>query len=297
MKELVKVTAVPPLPQRKRDSNKGDFGRVLVVGGSRGMAGAPTLAARAAYRSGAGLVRVVVPRGIWDIVATKLDECMTDGVPETGTGSFSAAGFPLLARHCEWANVTVIGPGVSQERRTAALIRKLVAGIDAAIVLDADGLNAFQGDDLRKLKTAREKKPARALILTPHPGEMGRLLKCSAADVQEDRLQALQECCENTGAVVVLKGADTLVSDGRRVYVNATGNPGMATGGTGDVLSGIVAALLGQKMEPFEAACLGVYLHGLAGDLGARRLGVWSLIAGDLIDELPNAFLKAAATP
>lgn len=284
-----RVDRLPPLPQRGPAANKGDCGKVLVVGGSRGMSGAPCLAARAAYRSGAGLVRVAVPESIWDTVAVKLDECLTDGLPQTRTGSVGKRALKRLHELSEWADVVVLGPGMTQAAETAGTIRRFVLELTKPLVLDADGLNAF-GREIKQLKGGAPR------ILTPHPGEMARLLGMKIAEIQADRERAALACAERTGAIVVLKGAGTIVCDAKRVYVNQTGNSGMATGGTGDVLSGTIGALLGQGLAAFEAAVLGVYLHGLAGDLAAKRLGVWSLVAGDLIDELPNAFLAHAGT-
>ena len=257
------------------------------------MAGAPCLAARGAYRGGAGLVRVAVPEAIWDIVAVKLDECLTEGL---GCGGiFAKSDFKTLSKSCAWADVIVLGPGLGQAPGTIQLVRRIVSEIDKPMLLDADALNAFQDGAVRQLQKAARKFPRRALVLTPHPGEMARLLGILPRDVQADRMNAAQEVAQATGAVVVLKGAGTLVCDASRIYENSSGNPGMATGGTGDVLSGLIAALGGQGLEAFDAAVLGVYLHGLAGDFAARRLGEWSLIAGDLIDELPNAFLSHAS--
>jgi hydroxyethylthiazole kinase-like uncharacterized protein yjeF len=287
-----KVTTLARLPLRPPDANKGTCGRVLIVGGSRNMAGAPCLAARGAYRGGAGLVRVAVPAAIREIVAAKvLDECLVDGLEATLAGSFSRAAFLALAKLCEWADVVVLGPGMSQERQTVELVHRVAQEVDTPLVLDADGLNALAGGALKLLTAARSKLPGRALVLTPHPGEMARLLGGSPQDIQNDRVAAALKLARSVGAVVVLKGAGTLVSDGPRLYQNTTGNAGMATGGTGDVLAGLIGALIGQGLNAFDAACLGVYLHGLAGDLAAKRLGVWSMLAGDLAEELPNAFL------
>jgi len=291
------VRTIPPLPRRTPDAHKGSCGRVLIVGGSRGMAGAPCLAARAAYRSGAGLVKVIVPEPIWDIVATKLDECTTRGLNATKEGSFFEL-YPVFDEEADWHDVTVLGPGIGMRSlKTIAEVRRCACLIGAQLVLDADGLNAFPNKRLRELGAARaERKKTAALVLTPHPAEMARLLKTSVQAVQKDRVGSALKCQALThGGVVVLKGAGTVVTDGTRLYINKTGNPGMATGGSGDVLCGVIAALLGQGLNGFDAACLGVYLHGLAGDIAAKRLGVWSLIASDLIDALPQAFVQHAA--
>jgi len=286
------VTVLPPLPKRAPDANKGDCGRVLIVAGSRGMTGAPCLAARGACRGGAGLVRVLVPETIYGIVAAKLlDECLVSGLKKDSGGCFSRIAFPALAAQCEWADVVVMGPGMSQAEQTAGLIRRVVEEIDKPLVLDADGLNAFAGESLKFLQAAQRKWSGRMLVMTPHPGEMARLLGGSPRDIQANRAGAALKLAQSVGAVAVLKGAGTLVCDGRRMYQNTTGNSGMAKGGTGDVLTGLIGALMGQGLIPFDAACLGVHLHGSAGDLAAKRLGVWSMLAGDLAEELPNAFL------
>jgi len=287
------IKQIPRLPQRAAQSNKGDFGRVLVIAGSRGMAGAACLAARAAYRGGAGLVRLAVPESIWDIVAIKTDECLTLGLPETKRGSISYKAWKDLAESLEWADVIVAGPGLTQDESTVELILRLVEQTPKALVLDADALNAIAADQTKTLRRAQEgAHAARQVLLTPHPGEMGRLCGKPTKDVQTDRAGTVLEVAQTTHAVVVLKGAGTLVSDGARLYENTTGNAGMAKGGTGDVLAGLAGALVAQKMSAFDAGCLSVYLHGMAGDLAAARLSQWSMLASDLLEELPNAFLN-----
>jgi NAD(P)H-hydrate epimerase len=297
-------TQLPPLPHRDSDVNKGACGKILVIGGSRGMAGAPCLSARAAYRSGAGLVKLAVPSCIWDIVATKTDECTSVGLPNTLSGSLScAATTQLLQTQAAWCDVAVLGPGLSQEFETLATVLEIVLQWPRSLVLDADGLNAFSGriEDLRRsvlvLNHSAEIVSSPKLVLTPHPGEAARLLETTPEKVQVDRPAAVLELAQRSGAIVVLKGAGTLVCDGVRLYQNTTGNSGMATGGTGDVLAGVIAALIGQKLDSFEAACLGVYIHGLAGDIVAREKGKHSLIASDLIDALPLAFTTFQAAP
>jgi hydroxyethylthiazole kinase-like uncharacterized protein yjeF len=286
---MQRIRKLPPLPARDSDANKGDCGRVLIVGGSRGMAGAPMLAAKAAYRSGAGLVKLAIPLSIWDVVAAKMDEVTTVGLPETRRGTIARRALEQVGGPEEWADVAVLGPGMSQETETADFIRRYAASVKIPVVLDADGLNAFKDGKLHLLK---KRAGNAARVLTPHPGEMARLLGGSALDIQEAREEAVKEASAESGCIVVLKGAGTLVCDGERIYKNKTGNPGMATGGTGDVLAGVIGALIGQSLEPFEAACLGVHLHGLAGDIAVQTKGVWSLIAGDLIEALPGAFLQ-----
>ena len=266
---------------------------MLVVGGSRGMVGAPSLVARAALRSGAGLVTLAVPACIQQTAAA-LVPCATSIVlPHTGGGLINDDG-EALAHAISQADVIAFGPGIGAG--DAALDqrwRQLLTACSAKpMVIDADGLNL-----LSRLDPAARGVAGARWVLTPHPGEMGRLIGRTTAGVQEDRLGSALRCCEQMNAtgehVVVLKGAGTIVTDGQRVYVNGTGNPGMATGGAGDVLTGIIAALIGQGLSLFDAAVLGVHVHGLAGDLAAKGIGEVSLIASDLIDYLPAAFRKA----
>ena len=260
---------LPHLPKRRPDAHKGDCGRILIVAGSRGMAGAAALASEAAYRAGAGLVTLAVPDAILDTVAG-LQVCAT------------LRPFPLEGE--VQADVVAVGPGMGS---AAALeIRKLVDATTLPLVLDADGLNAYA--DQPDLLVAR----GRTRILTPHPGELARLTGSTPAAINRNRRKAAEAAARRFKSIVVLKGRGTVVTDGRRTRINETGNAGMATGGTGDVLTGVIASLIGQGMEPFEAARLGVHLHGRAGDLAAREMGERSLLATDVIDYLPAAILE-----
>ena len=268
------------LPKRKPDSHKGDYGRVLVVAGSRGMAGAAVLAGEAAYRAGAGLVYYCCPSNIADVMSIK----QTCGVIWPFEEKTAVA---QILEYSMKADVAVIGPGLSQSPAISAAIREVVGAVEIPLVIDADGLNAFEA--FPEL-LGRGQAPR---VLTPHPGEAARLLKSLPSDIQADRTRAAKEIAERFLSVALLKGHKTVVADGKQVYVNKTGNPGMATGGSGDVLSGIVGALIGQKLSPFDAACLGAHLHGKAGDLAARKFGQVSLMATDLLDALPEAFRKA----
>ncbi|MCW8133249.1 MAG: NAD(P)H-hydrate dehydratase [Planctomycetota bacterium] len=288
------INRPPPLPRRAPDANKGDCGKVLVVGGSRGMSGAPCLAARGAYRGGAGLVKVAVPESIWDLAAGSFEEITTAGLPETREGALGRKAVKPALDLAEWADVVVMGMGMGRDDETIDFLRRVLEELKKPIVLDADGLYAFGGRQLTFLAKTQENHKERPLVLTPHPGEMGRLWDVSTVDVQDDRRMAAETLARAVHCVAVLKGKDTLVADVTRTYCNATGNPGMATGGTGDVLAGLIGALLGQNMPAFEAACLGVHLHGLAGDLAAKRLGPWSMMARDLADDLGLAFRKHA---
>lgn len=265
------------LPKRKPDSHKGDYGRVLVIAGSPGMCGAAALASQAAYRSGAGLVYIACPASIAPILSAKQDCAVVWPFEERGAAD-------QLFAYAARSDVAVIGPGLSQSPAIVEAVRELAGGIEIPFVLDADGLNAFQEhpDLLARGKGAR--------ILTPHPGEASRLLGRPADEIQKDRRAAALELAGRFMAVVVLKGHRTVVTDGSKVFVNRTGNPGMATGGTGDVLAGVIGALLGQKLPPYHAACLGVEVHGRAGDLAARTVGEVSLMATDVLEALPQAF-------
>ncbi|HEY6322461.1 MAG TPA: NAD(P)H-hydrate dehydratase [Thermoanaerobaculia bacterium] len=302
------------LPPRARDSHKGDYGHLLLVAGSPGKAGAAVLAARAAVRAGAGLVTAAVPESILLIVHLGSIESMVLPLPawsagpprEHGTGDAGGGhggGHGAAGDHRALAAVAVeqvlaaaagktalaVGPGLGQDAATVAAIRRLAAAAELPLVLDADGINAFAG---RPEELAARRAPT---VLTPHPGELGRLLGISTAAVQADRPAAARRAAAATGAIVVLKGSLTLIAAPRGgLYVNPTGNPGMASGGTGDVLTGILGSLVAQRLEPLDAACLAVYLHGLAGDLALARLRGPALAAEDLIASLPAAFADLA---
>jgi NAD(P)H-hydrate epimerase len=244
------------------------------------MAGAAVLAGEAAYRAGAGLVYYCCPSALADILAIK----QTCGVVWPFEERTAVAQILEYAQKCD---VAVIGPGLSQSPAIAAAVREVVGALQIPFVLDADGLNAFEA--FPEL-LSRGEAPR---VLTPHPGEAARLLRTLPSDIQQDRTKAAKELAERFISVALLKGHRTVVADGKRVYVNKTGNPGMATGGSGDVLSGVIGALIGQKLSPFDAACLGARLHGKAGDVAARKLGQTSLMATDLLNALPEAFRKA----
>jgi ADP-dependent NAD(P)H-hydrate dehydratase len=277
------VRQVPTLAPRPADSHKGNFGRVLVVAGSRGMSGAAILCATAALRGGAGLVRVAVAEGILPIVAAGNPCYMTAPFPHDGQGRLAAAGEAGLVALAGQSDVVAAGPGLGRSPDVTALVGALVERTPGPLVLDADGLNALAGH-----AEVLRKRPA-PTVLTPHPAEFVRLAGGDVPTVQAHRQEVASRFAAEHGVVVVLKGHNTVVTDGRQVYVNTTGNPGMATGGTGDVLTGLVAALLGQHLAPFAAAVLGVYLHGRAGDLARDAVGEVSLIATDLLHYLPAA--------
>ena len=284
-KGIRNIRSIPRLARRKTDSHKGDFGRVLIIGGSRGMIGASALAASAALRAGAGLVKMVLPKGI-QLACASLEPCATSlALPDTGAGTFAAAAIAKIIVAAKDHDVLAVGPGLDKSAALSKLLGAVIGLANKPVVIDADGLN-----NLCQVRDWAKKARAK-LVLTPHPGEAKRLwagLKKSAWP--KSRRDAALELARSCRQTVVLKGAGTVVTDGCRIYVNKTGNPGMASGGTGDVLTGVVAALIGQGLDVFDAAVLGVYLHGRAGDLAAEMTGQVSLTARDLLEVLPDAF-------
>jgi NAD(P)H-hydrate epimerase len=277
------ITKVPALPTRAEDAHKGDVGRITIIGGrldETAMIGAPALAANAAFRAGAGLVQVVVPQQILPTVIN-LSPCATgQALPGADGASLSQVAISF------GADVVAVGPGLGPEVDRARLA-ELLEKFSGNVVIDADGLNllATMGEWVATWP--------HQVVLTPHPGEMKRLLGGRGVDASpSDRSGSAVTLSRSCGAVIVHKGARTVVTDGTRVYVNQTGNAGMATGGSGDVLTGIIAALMGQKMASFDAAVLGVYVHGLAGDMAAEELGRMSITALDLVEYLPDAFCE-----
>ena len=278
--------------RREAGSNKGDYGHALIVAGSLGKTGAAVLASWAALRVGAGLVTVTTPDSVVSTVAGPIPEVMTEplAATEEGTISLRALEYGRFSKLLKRKNVVALGPGLSTHDETQQFVRTVVIECPVPVILDADGLNAFAGraSDLKRRKTPR-------LALTPHPGEMARLLGCTAKDVQSRRLDVARQAAADWKAVVVLKGRQTVVAapDGR-AWVNSTGNPGMAAGGTGDALTGMLAGLTAQfGVDVWERALgFGVYLHGLAGDLAAAEVGEAPLMASDLIRAIPWALAR-----
>ena len=280
---------VPLIAKRPPESNKGNYGHVLVIGGSLGKAGAAAMAGMAALRAGVGLSTVATPKSVLHTVAGFFPELMTESLPETDHGTIATSAGVRIEELVKSMTVTAIGPGISRDPHTATLVRSLVAHNKIAMVVDADGLNAFEGH------TQELNGNDRTLVITPHPGEMGRLAGCSTADVQKDRLAVARKFAREHALIVVLKGHGTLVvqPDGE-AWVNTTGNPGMATGGTGDILTGVVAAMIAQSpKDALKATCAAVYLHGLGGDIMSEIAGEHSLVATDLLRGLSDAFETA----
>ena len=280
------VSDVPKLKARPRDGHKGTFGKVGIIAGSLGMTGAAALAGRAALRAGAGLVRVATARSVLPIIAA-LEPCYTTiALPEDSAGRISAKAVGALLDMVADNDALAIGPGLGTSAALRSILETLLQQEDLRLLVDGDGLN-----NLSRLKGWPRKCKAH-LVLTPHPGEMQRLWSGLFREpMAPDRNEAALRMATTTGAVVALKGAGTVVTDGQRVYINDTGNPGMATAGSGDVLTGVITALMGQGLDDFDATVLGVHLHGLAGDLAADEVGQISLTATDMIDALPEAFM------
>jgi NAD(P)H-hydrate epimerase len=283
---LSRAAARTLLPERPLDGHKGRFGHVLVVGGSPGKTGAVRLAAQGALRGGAGLVSLAAPRALHALYASALAEAMCVLLDDTASGALAESHVDALVRELESRDALVLGPGLGTHSSSAALARGLLARARIPAVVDADGLNAF-GTDLEALRSGA------ARVLTPHPGEAARLLGLSTAAVQDDRPAAARALAARSGAVALLKGARSVIAaaDGE-LCVNATGGPGLAAGGSGDVLAGLVGALLGQGLRAWDAARLGAWLHGLAGDLGPPVGG----LASELAARIPAAW-QALAEP
>ncbi|MFA5238643.1 MAG: NAD(P)H-hydrate dehydratase [Phycisphaerae bacterium] len=285
------IKTIPKLKPRKPDAHKGDFGRVCIIGGCVGMSGAAALAGRAALRAGAGLVRVAIPKSILPIVASIEPSYTTIPLTEDAEGRISVKAINTILEAVGENDCLAFGPGIGVSNGIQSILETLLRQENLRMAIDADGLN-----NLSKIKnwprvTSHESR-ATGLILTPHPGEMKRLWAGLFREkLPSDRCELAGKFAKQTKTVVVLKGAGTVVTDGEKVYVNKTGNPGMATAGAGDCLTGVITALMGQGMNDFDAAVLGVYIHGLAGDIAAEKTGQTSLIATDIIESLPKAFM------
>lgn len=273
---VIPILPLPALPKRPANSHKGTFGTALIIGGSRGMSGAATLAGTAALRGGSGLVFVACPESVYPIVAAAEPSYLTVPLSEDSAGQLSMTALADIKQQLDRCTAAGIGPGLGESENIDQLIGSLYTETPQPLVIDADSLNALaRQPDL----IAQHAGPR---ILTPHPGEMARLAQTTTQDVQENRESLARSFAREHNCIVVLKGHSTVVTDGEQLYLNSTGNSGMATGGSGDVLTGLMTSLLAQGMPPFEAAQLSVHLHGKAGDFAAEHLGTHGLIASDL---------------
>jgi len=287
------------LPRRRQTTHKGDVGHVLLCGGSAGKNGAVLLAARAALRCGAGLVTMALPERLAATANTSLWEAMTLALADDGAGNVGRGAWLAIERDSERYSTAAVGPGLGTGEGAAELVEHFVEKFSGRLVLDADALNLIARSRTAAEKLRERCRGGRTVILTPHPGEMARLLDSSSGAVQADRIGAVRACSSRfPGATIVLKGAATLVAGDGRLRFNTTGNPGMASPGMGDVLSGVLAALSAVLDDPIDVASVGVYVHGLAADLLAREIDGSGFFASEVADALPDAFaeIRAACT-
>jgi NAD(P)H-hydrate epimerase len=274
----------PFLLPRLMDTHKGDYGKVLILAGSRGMTGAAYFASLGALRVGAGLVYLGIPASLNSIMEIKLSEAITIPLPETPDGKLHRDAFLTLKPFLEKVDVLVIGPGLGRSEEVKEVVTRLLSISPLPGVVDADGLNVSSLPFLTEVNSP--------VVLTPHPGEMARLLNKEVNEVKENRLTIAKEVASQTDGIVVLKGARTVISEpSGNIFINPTGNPGMATGGTGDILTGMIGGLIAQGLSLLHASLVGVYLHGLAGDLAKKRKGEYGMIPQDILDTLPEALL------
>ncbi len=283
--------SLPQFSVRERTGHKGTYGTVLGIGGSRGMAGSIAMAGKAALLGGAGLVRLAIPHSVSGVVAGFYPEITTIPCPEDRKGKFSLAALDLWVKQAEQASCVMMGPGMGRSAALDSMIVSFLRCVTCPIVIDADALNALAswGDGGNHAEKAVFSSFSQSLILTPHDGEFARLRKKPTETELSERIRAAVEFSQRHSVTLVLKGHPTIVAASGNTVTNPTGNPGMATGGSGDVLTGLMAALLAQKFSPWDAARLGVYLHGLAGDLAANQVGEISVTATSILQFLPAA--------
>ncbi|MFQ5952495.1 MAG: NAD(P)H-hydrate dehydratase [Candidatus Omnitrophota bacterium] len=279
---------IEKIPVRREDSHKGDYGRIFVVAGSPGMTGAAFLCSEGALRTGSGLVTCGIAESLNPVMEVKLTEVMTLPLTETQSHALGLAAEKEILKFAKKCDVAVVGPGLGSDPETKPLVKILVQQIESPIVLDADGINGLEGDiDVLKDRSAR-------LVLTPHPGEMSKLIGKDVSEIQSMREDIAKSVAEVTGAVVCLKGHRTVVASPEgEVYVNETGNSGMATGGMGDILTGMIASFIGQGVDDFGSCVIAVNLHGLAGDIAAEKKGQFNMVATNVLEYLPEAFKRA----
>ncbi len=299
LKPLTRAELREGLVERRDDDHKGVFGHALIIGGSRGMAGAAVLAARAALRSGAGLVTVAVPQGVASVTAAAVPAALTLALPEDSSGAFRPEGVEKLKAYASERRVTAcaLGPGISTRPDAARFVLLALSGLPLPAVVDADALNVLSAQEPEGVSQMLKTRP-HPCVFTPHPAEIARALKCPKPEDEAARVRAVERLAREWGGVALLKGRRTLVSSGLRTVVNPTGGPGLAKGGSGDVLTGLIAGLWSQALASgrvtgdlaFRSAALGAWLHGAAGDLAEEELTAWSASSCDLPDYLPKAF-------
>jgi NAD(P)H-hydrate epimerase len=282
----------PMLRRRERQAHKGSFGHCLIIAGSSGKTGAAALSANSAVRTGSGLVTLAVAESLHGILETKTTEVMTVPLPDSNSGYLTGSGFPTIEKQLVEKDALALGPGLGRNPGTTALVQMIIESVPLPMVIDADGLNAL-ADDISVLR----RKKSSSIILTPHPGEMARLMSTSVKEIEMDRIQAAVEFARNFGVYLVLKGARTIVaSPTGMAAINGSGNPGMASGGMGDVLTGIIVSLLGQRYSAWDSCRLGVFIHGYAADLVAEEKGEIGICATDVQEMLPYAYNKLIRT-
>ncbi|MBQ8769109.1 MAG: NAD(P)H-hydrate dehydratase [Oscillospiraceae bacterium] len=265
------------LPDRKCDAHKGDFGKILLLCGSLGFTGAAALAAMGALRSGAGLVYLGVPESIYAIEATKLNEAIVFPLPDAD-GKLSIQALPQILKMLPDMDAVLFGPGWGKSEGNFLIAKEILQSFNKPVVVDADGINILA----KHMDIVRERKAP--TILTPHPGEFARM----GGNNDIDRQAAAEDFARNHGCILLLKGHNTVITDGNRTYINPTGNPGMAVGGSGDVLAGIIVSLIGQGIDPLKAAACGAWLHGAAGDNCAAQIGQYGMLPTDMVEALPR---------
>ena len=281
------------LRRRDRQAHKGNFGHCLIIAGSTGKTGAASLCANSAVRAGSGLVTLAVPESLHHILEIKTTEVMTTPLPDSVSGHLASSAYPAIVKLLHNKDILAIGPGIGLRPETIALVQTLVESLELPLVIDADGLNALSED----ITVLRRKKSA-TVILTPHPGEMARLLGTSIPDVDAIRISVAQEFARSYGVYLVLKGARTIIASPTGIAaINGSGNPGMASGGMGDVLTGIITSLLGQGYSAWDACRLGVFIHGYAADMVTQDKGEIGISATDVQEKLPFAYTKLLKTP
>ncbi len=277
MLEMNREKVLSLLPDRAADAHKGDFGRLLLLCGSRGYTGAAALAAMGAMRSGAGLVYLGVPECIYAIEAVKMTEPIVFPL-RSENGGWSSQAVPEILERLPRMDAVLVGPGMGRSKGTLAVVKAVLKNAQCPVVLDADGINVLAA---HKYLLREKHQP---VILTPHPGEFARL----GYELGQDRVASAVAAAKELGCILLLKGHETVIVDGEECYVNRTGNPGMAVGGSGDVLAGIIASLLGQGVQPLTAAACGAWLHGAAGDICAETIGQYGMLPTDMLEVLPR---------